>query len=77
MGDLSFQNLPSETHHCTSHREGEWITWRCPHCQDYERRLNWATGEMQVRRGDSEANHVGVSTKERNMEALTRMSFHN
>jgi hypothetical protein len=32
---------------------------------------------MQVRRGDSEANHVGVSTKERNMEALTRMSFHN
>lgn len=77
MGDLSFSGLPEETHHCTSHRDGDWITWRCPHCAGYERRLNWRTGEMRVHRGGSEAQHAGASTQERNMEALTRITNFN
>ncbi|MCB0576138.1 MAG: hypothetical protein KDC61_16405, partial [Saprospiraceae bacterium] len=56
----------------TSHRDGEWIIWRCPQCEGYERRLNWNTGEMSVRRGDSTAQHTGFSTREQNMEALQR-----
>ena len=74
MGELlEFQGLPTDVHHCTSHREGEWITWRCPHCERYERRFNWQTGEMRVLRGNSAAQHTGMSTREQNMEALQRV----
>ncbi|GAB4496096.1 MAG: hypothetical protein OHK0019_27160 [Saprospiraceae bacterium] len=69
---LRFEGLPSDVHHCTSHREGEWITWRCPHCEDYERRYNWQTGEMHVKKGNSTAQHTGMSSREQNMEALQR-----
>lgn len=71
-GSLQFEGLPSDIHHCTSHREGEWITWRCPHCEGYERRYNWQTGEMRVNRANSAAQHTGVSTRTQNMEALQR-----
>ncbi len=71
MGEFSFSDLPETTHHCTSHREGNWIVWRCPHCPGYERRLNWQTGQMRVRRGGSEAQHTGASTKAQDMSALT------
>jgi hypothetical protein len=77
MGELSFSDIPADTHHCTSHRDGDWITWRCPQCAGYERRMNWRTGEMHIQRGGSEAQHVGVSTKEHNMEALTRVTSFN
>jgi len=73
MGEISFLNLPEETHHCTSHREGDWIVWRCPQCDRYERRLNARTGEMKTQRGGSEARHTGMSTSVQNMEALTRI----
>jgi|GEM_PF-793590 len=69
---LQFRGLPTDVHECTSHREGEWITWRCPHCEGYERRLNWQTGEMLVRRGNSGAQHTGMSTREQNMEGLRK-----
>lgn len=59
------------THQCTSHREGDWIIWRCPYCQGYERRFNWVTNEMRTRRGGSEAQHTGMNTQNQNMEALT------
>ncbi|MCE7921466.1 MAG: hypothetical protein DYG98_00250 [Haliscomenobacteraceae bacterium CHB4] len=74
---LQFEGLSSDVHQCTSHRDGEWITWRCPHCKDYERRLNWKTGEMKVNRADSPAKHVGLSTREQNMEGLSRVMNHN
>lgn len=73
MGELSFINLPEETHHCTSYRDGDWIVWRCPHCERYERRLNWQTGEMRVNRGNSNAQHTGMSNGVQNLEALTRI----
>ena len=72
MGEFSFKGLPEETHHCTSHRDGDWIVWRCPYCEGYERKMNWRTGEMKVKRGGSEAQHTGASTKGQNMEPLTR-----
>ena len=77
MGELNFEGLPSDIHHCTSHREGEWITWRCPHCEGYERRYNLNTGEMRVKRGNSSAQHTGASTRDQNMEALQRGGNHN
>ena len=72
MGELIFSGTPKETHHCTSHQDGDWMIWRCPECRGYERRLNWRTGEMQVQRGGSQAQHTGASTKTQNMENLTR-----
>lgn len=63
--------MPPEVHHCTSHRDGDWITWRCPLCEGYERRLNIRTGVMFINRAGSMAQHTGVSTKPQNMEALS------
>jgi len=73
MGEISFIGLPEETHHCTSYRDGDWIVWRCPHCERYERRYNGRTGEMKIARGGSEARHTGMSTQVQNMQALTRI----
>ncbi|MFN0175766.1 MAG: hypothetical protein ACKVU0_14030 [Saprospiraceae bacterium] len=73
MGELSFIGLPEETHHCTSYRDGDWIVWRCPHCERYERRYNGRTGEMKIVRGGSEARHTGMSTQVQNMQALTKI----
>lgn len=77
MDTLTFKGMPSDVHHCTSHREGDWMIWRCPHCADYERRMNWQTGEMHIRRGQSTAQHTGLSTKTQNMEALQRSTSFN
>jgi hypothetical protein len=75
MGEITlhFDSLPADVHECTSHREGEWITWRCPHCDGYERRYNWQTGEMRIRRGNSTAQHTGLSSREQNMDGLTKV----
>lgn len=70
---LHIEGLPADVHECTSYRDGEWITWRCPHCEGYERRLNWQTGEMRVRRGDSNAQHTGMNTGEQNMDGLRKV----
>lgn len=77
MGEITFNGLSEETHHCTSHREGEWVVWRCPLCDRYERRFNAKTGEMKINRGGSEARHTGTSTQMQNMQALTKNQFLN
>lgn len=77
MGEINFLHLPEDTHHCTSHREGDWIVWRCPQCERYERRFNGLTGEMKVNKGGSNARHTGMSTGTQNMEALTRVQHLN
>jgi len=77
MGEITFTGLPEETHHCTSHQEGDWIVWRCPQCERYERRFNARTGEMKIVRGSSAARHTGTSNGAQNMKALTRIQSFN
>lgn len=77
MENLDIHGLAPDHHQCTSHREGDWITWKCPYCRGYERKMNWKTGEMRLKTGGSQALHSGSSTKESNMEALTRYNFPN
>jgi hypothetical protein len=52
---------PSPQHVTIARRVGNWITFRCPHC-DYVRVINDSTGEMYLRNpGDPEALHSGMS----------------
>lgn len=60
------------SHHCTSHIEGDWIVWRCPICPDYERRLNVKTGKMTVKKGDTEVRHQGSNSGKTEMTALNK-----
>lgn len=46
-------------HHCIGHKEGNWIIFTCPVCRDYQRRINCVTKEVIVRKGSSNAVHVG------------------
>ena len=39
----------AEEHRCESYRDGDWIVFTCPLCLDYERRLNWRTGNMTAK----------------------------
>ena len=68
---LEFYGLPADVHHCTAHRDGEEIVWRCPLCEGYERRLNVNTGAMTAK-GKTGAMHTGCSTRAQNMEGLTK-----
>ena len=52
---------PIPFHQCTSHVDGNWTVWRCPHCPGYEQRLNRVTSEMIVRKGGSTALHSGMA----------------
>lgn len=55
----SFELFNEEQHQCIGHREGDWIIFHCPLCKDYERRINWKTREVKVRKGDSNITHAG------------------
>ena len=33
-------------HKCYGERKGNWVIFRCPLCPDYERRMNFKTGEI-------------------------------
>lgn len=59
MKSPSFDAFNEEQHPCIGHQEGDWIIFTCPLCLDYERRINWKTSEIKVRKGDSTANHFG------------------
>jgi len=58
---LEFSNLPEDTHVCTSHRQGDVITWTCQHCPGYIRTYNEKTGTLYVNRAGSTATHTGSS----------------
>ena len=77
MVERFFSDQPNETHLCTSYRDGEWIVWKCPYCEDYERRFNWHTGEMHINRGQSSFLHTGMCVKDQNLEGLTRIASYN
>lgn len=46
-------------HRCESCQEGDWIVFSCPDCYDYERRLNWRTGETFSESVHPEIQHSG------------------
>jgi hypothetical protein len=50
-----------ETHKCTAERKGDWITFRCPHCKDYVRHLNYKTGEMIAPKRYNPYKHTGTN----------------
>ena len=52
---------PADYHHCIGHKEGDWVIFTCLQCRDYERRINWKTGEMTTRSGGSDFLHKGYS----------------
>ena len=44
---------------CTSFQEGDWIVFKSPVYPDYERRMNWKTGEMKVKNDRIDVLHSG------------------
>ncbi|MCB9283595.1 MAG: hypothetical protein H6563_05920 [Lewinellaceae bacterium] len=50
--DIQFSNQDEERemHVCESRREGEWIIFTCPHCEEYENRINLQTKERKCRK---------------------------
>ena len=49
---LDNNSTDTDRHQCESYRDGDWIIFTCPKCLNYERRLNWRTGEMMVKDGE-------------------------
>lgn len=68
---LEFDNLPPDTHVCTSTRTGDVVTWLCPNCPGYIRTYNIKTGVMYVNRAGSTAAHTGCSFGVPDMAGLT------
>jgi hypothetical protein len=60
MQHINFNPSKDSIHHkCESIRRGDWIIFRCPRCKDYERRINWRTGEMKSKGAKAEIHHTG------------------
>lgn len=57
-------------HECESYSDGEWIIFRCPLCEDYERRVNPRTGENVVTNMRAEIHHSGSHISARLKAAL-------
>ena len=46
-------------HKCDARLEDDWVIFTCPKCADYERRLNYQTGTMQVKNSKENIFHSG------------------
>jgi len=58
--DVDMHPAPGYAHHeCTATRDGDWLVFLCAQCSDYERRLNWRTGETSARNSSPDINHSG------------------
>jgi hypothetical protein len=59
---IEFKSNDGEIRHsCQSKQDGDWIVFTCPICRDYERRLNFKTGQMKTRTGENpDALHIGT-----------------
>ena len=49
---LENQSPEYERHQCDSYRDGDWIVFTCSRCLNYERRMNWRTGEVTIKEGE-------------------------
>lgn len=45
---LHFSSGSPDSHACESRREGDWIVFTCPQCEEFERRINFETGEQHT-----------------------------
>jgi hypothetical protein len=60
MHEIDFSPKPGyNNHECDAVTEGDWVVFRCPMCQDYERRINVVTGETRVKNPSSSVSHSG------------------
>ena len=41
-------NVEDRGHKCFGEREGNWVIFRCPVCDDFERRIHLKTGEVKL-----------------------------
>lgn len=57
--NLNFSPQGFDTHPCNGFRDGDWIIFRCEQCPNYERRMNWRTGEVRSRHTAPEIRHNG------------------
>ena len=55
---ISYQSQEVE-HQCIGHKEGDWIIFTCPVCKDYQRLINCVTKQVTVRKGRTNAVHIG------------------
>ena len=56
---IEFSGIPAGSHKCTSEVQGDWVVFRCEHCQDYERRINLKTKTVVIT-GKNEFTHYGI-----------------
>ena len=47
-------------HSCSSRQRGDWLYFKCPLC-DYQRKMNWKTGEMKTIGGKEGVLHSGFN----------------
>jgi hypothetical protein len=59
MKNLYFMSK-EEIHLCTAQRDGDWVTFRCPECRDYVRRMNVRTGEITPSKSRTTHRHSGL-----------------
>lgn len=59
MRRQSSNHQQEKEHQCIGHKEGDWIIFTCPVCKDYQRQINCVTKQVTVRKGNSNAIHVG------------------
>ena len=70
--EISIRTTPDETNHvCESYRDGKWIIYHCKSCPGYERRINWETGDVQVKGSSAEIQHSGQHVPVEYLHALT------
>jgi len=59
MENPTFSDSDLVRHATIGHREGDYIIFTCPLCKDYERRINWKTGKVTVKKGNNNILHYG------------------
>jgi hypothetical protein len=64
MSLIEFNSSEDGKHKCSSKREGDWVVYSCPHCPDFQKRINLKTGEMESESDDTNYYlHSGSYTK--------------
>jgi len=72
---LNFNSPPeTDVHTCRAYRNGDWIVFLCDECSDYERRINWRTGEMKVKNARADVSHTGFYAPEEYREAFENVN---